>query len=241
MEKIKNLLLDILFPRFCLGCGIEGTYLCQDCKAILEISENKYCLCEKNALRLPSKEEKGKCSKCHSKKLSGLYSALSYKEKFLTRKLIHFLKYPPYFAKTLAETLAFLIIDHISLLGKDPKNFFENRILIPVPLEKKKLNQRGFNQSEEIAKKLSEISGAPLIADCLIKIKTTPPQMKLSGKEREENLKNAFLCKNSELVRGKKIFLIDDVYTTGTTIEECAKVLKKAGAKEIWGIVVARD
>ena len=98
-----------------------------------------------------------------------------------------------------------------------------------------------FNQAEEIAKKLSEISGAPLVANSLIKIRATPAQMELPEKERRENLKNAFLCKNSDAVRGKKVFLIDDIYTTGATMEECAAQLLLSGAKQGWGVVVARD
>ena len=113
--------------------------------------------------------------------------------------------------------------------------------LIPVPLFKRKLKKRGFNQAEEIAKELSRVLKIPLISDNLIKTKETPPQVNLSEKEREENLKNAFFCKNPALIKQKKIFLIDDVYTTGSTMEECAKTLKQSGAKEIWGIVVARE
>ncbi len=247
-EKIKNYFLDILFPRFCLGCQVEGSYLCEDCKATLEISENQYCLCDKNSLRIPltEKVQEGKCKKCTPKKLSGLYFALSYKEKPLTRKLIHFFKYHPYYLKDLAHPLVSLIIDHFLLLSKNPKLLWQNSVLIPIPLDRRKLKCRGYNQSEELAKELSKILEIPLVSDNLIKIKTTPSQMELPEKERRENIKNAFLCKNPEEIRqlakkGKKILLIDDVYTTGSTMEECSKVLKEAGAKEVWGIVIARD
>lgn len=240
-QKIKDLVLDILFPRFCLGCGTEGTYLCDDCRATLEISEHRYCLCDKNSLRLPAQNKKGKCEKCNSKKLSGLYSALSYKEKPLTKKLIHFFKYPPYYIKDLAKPLTSLIIDHILLLNENPNLLLKDSILVPIPLDKKKMKQRGYNQSEELTKEISKIMKIPFLADVLIKTKTTLPQMKLSEQERRENLKNVFACKNTPAIRGKKIFLIDDVYTTGSTMEECALTLKRAGAKEIWGIVVARD
>lgn len=255
--KIKGLvdfLLDLLFPRFCLGCKVEGTYLCEDCKATLEISEHRYCLCDKSALRLPAcnafgvanagrpvKDKKGKCQKCSLKKLSGLYFALSYKEKPLTRKLIHFFKYPPYYAKDLAAPLASLMIDHIRLLENDLKLFFEESVLIPVPLDRKKTKQRNYNQAEELAKEISKITGVSVLENVLIKTKITPSQMELPEKERRENLKNAFLCKNPNQIKKKKIFLIDDVYTTGSTMEECSSVLKKSGTKEVWGLVIARD
>jgi len=107
-------------------------------------------------------------------------------------------------------------------------------------LEKRKLKQRGFNQAEEIAKELSSFLKIPLVSDCLTKIKETLPQVELSGKKREENIKGVFLVKNNEKTRGRKVLLVDDVYTTGSTMEEAARVLKTAGAKEVWGVVVAR-
>lgn len=236
-QKIKDFLVDLLFPKFCLGCNIEGTYLCEDCKAALDILQFSYCLCNKNPLRLP---EAGKCGKCRSKKLSGLFYALSYQENPLTKKLIHQFKYPPYI-KELSRPLSELIIEHFSLLNKGWQKVLENAVLIPVPLDKKKMKRRGFNQAEEIARNLSEILKIPLISNNLIKIKKTLPQVELSEKEREENIKNAFLCRNPEEIKKKKILLIDDVYTTGSTMEECARVLKTAGAKEVWGVAIARE
>ena len=113
-------------------------------------------------------------------------------------------------------------------------------ILIPVPLDKKRLKWRGFNQAEEVGKELYKFFNIPLISDCLIKIKQNLPQIELSGKQREENTKGVFSVKTKELINGKKIVLVDDIYTTGSTMEECAKVLKTVGAKEVLGIVVAR-
>src|ERR1041384_1575858 len=98
VDKIKEFLLELFFPSFCLGCKKEGTYLCQDCKATLEISQYNYCLCNKNPLRLaPLAQGKlqGKCPRCQDKKLTGVYSALPYKERALTKKLIHQFKYEP--------------------------------------------------------------------------------------------------------------------------------------------------
>jgi competence protein ComFC len=231
--KIKNLLLDILFPKFCLGCKKEGTYLCEDCKACLEISENIFCLCE-TPQRL---NFGGKCPKCGFKKLDGLYFALSYQNKTI-KKLIRQFKYEP-FIKDLSENLADLIITHFQRLNKCEKDF-AGKILIPIPLTGKKLKNRGFNQAGEIAKKLSEKLKIPVIADCLIKIKENLPQMELSLKERRENIKGVFNVMKKEKIQGKKILLIDDVYTTGSTMEEASRMLKESGAKEVWGVVVAR-
>ena len=149
MNKIKDFLLDLFFPRFCLGCGKEKTYLCEDCKATLGILEEQYCLCNKNPIRLPSPPHQnlwrgrktGKCKKCYSKKLSGLYYALSYQENPLTKKLIQQFKYPPYI-KEFAKPLSSLIIEHFLLSSKNIKQILKGGILIPIPLTQKKLKKR---------------------------------------------------------------------------------------------------
>ena len=216
--KIKSFLLDLLFPKFCFNCKGEGSFLCEDCKAILDIS---------NSHHPPSK---------FGERLNDLYWAVEYKNP-LIKNLINLFKYEP-FVKELAMPLASLITDHFQLLECQPN--FSNFILIPVPLEKRKLKWRGFNQSEEIGKEISKFLNIPLINDILFKIKETLPQVELSEKEREENIKGVFIIRNRKKISGKKILLVDDVYTTGSTMEECSQVLKKAGATEVIGIVIAR-
>lgn len=218
LVKIKNLFLNLFFPRFCLNCGKEGNYLCKDCRGTLEILESH--------------------QKIRTENLKDLYWALPYQNP-LVKKIIQKFKHQP-FIKELAKTLASLIIAHFQLIEK-PLTDFSSFILIPLPLEKKRLKWRGFNQAEEIAKELSQFLKIPLLEDCLIKIKETSPQIEPSKKERKGNIKGAFLIKNKERIRGKKILLIDDVYTTGAPMEECARLLKEAGAKEIIGVVVARE
>ena len=107
--------------------------------------------------------------------------------------------------------------------------------------DKNKIKIRGYNQSEELAKELSKILQIPVVSDALIKIKPTKPQMELTKLEREKNLDGVFQIKNPEQISGKKIFLVDDVYTTGSTMEECAKALGDAGIKQVWGIAIARE
>ena len=239
-DKIKEFALNLLFPKSCLGCQKEGIYLCDDCRGLLEISEFSYCLCETKPQRLPADAKSGKCSRCQAKRLSGLYFALPYKEKTLTRKLIHQFKYEPYL-KDLSKTLVSILIEHFVISGKNTDEIWENGVLIPVPLDKNKIKIRSYNQAEELAKELSKILQIPVLANNLVKTKSTKPQMELSKDEREKNLDNAFKIKNPAELAGKKIFLVDDVYTTGSTMEECAKILRSAGAKNIWGIVIARE
>jgi len=229
---IKNFLLDLLFPRFCFGCHQEGSYLCEDCRAILEISQYQYCLCYKPIRVIRG----GKCSTCASKKLNGIYSAVSYRNK-LVQALIKNFKYEP-FVKELAKPLAQLMTDHFQLLDTMPD--FSGFALVAIPLEKKKMRKRGFNQAEEIAKELSLFLNLPLLKNVLIKTKETVSQTELSEFNRLENIKGVFQCPNPEIVQDKKILLIDDVYTTGATMNEAARILKEAGAKQVWGVTVAR-
>lgn len=245
IRNIKDFSLDLLFPKFCLGCQKEGSYLCEDCRCLLDISEYNYCLCNTKPQRLPFNQKSGKCNRCSDKKLAGLYSALPYKEKPLTKKLIYQFKYPPYL-KDLAKTLAGILIEHFVLAKNNTDEIWKNSVLIPVPSDKKKMKSRGYNQSEELARELSKVLQVPVVTDNLIKIKSTKSQMELSKEEREKNLQNAFLIKSDGTsdvpsLHGKKIFLVDDVYTTGSTMSECAKVLKSSGAKQVWGITIARE
>jgi len=242
-SKIKNFFLDLFFPKFCLGCNREGDFLCQDCRAALDICQYNYCLCDKPK-RLPADSQSGKCSLCQTKKLDGLFYALSYQEKQLTKKLIYQFKYQPYL-KELSKDLASLIAEHLILSGKNTDQIWQDAILIPVPLHKKKFNERGYNQSQELAKELSKILKISVASNCLIKTKSTTPQMELNRDEREKNLLGTFVIARSnrdkQSIKDKKVFLVDDVYTTGSTMHECAKVLKSAGAKSVWGICIARD
>lgn len=215
--SLKELILDIIFPPSCFICQREGDYLCQDCKAVLEISN-----CHKNY---------------YGKNISDLYFALPYQNS-LIKDLIKKFKYEP-FVKELGKSLSSLIIEHFNLLDNKPD--FTDFVLIPVPLEKRKLRWRGFNQAEEIGKELASFLKIPLIADSLIKIKETPDQVDLNDRERKENINNVFLCSLPGKVKGNKILLIDDFFTTGSTMEECARVLKEAGAEKIIGITVARE
>lgn len=233
----KKFLLATLFPQLCLGCQREGSLICQDCLSSIEISEFIYCPFCKTPKRV---FEKGTCLTHQKMKLSGIFSATSYKEP-LVKKLISKFKYEP-FLKNLSSPLASLIIAHFLL--SENKTIFkdkENSVLVPIPLFRSKERQRGFNQASLIGEVLSKFFKIPLLNNNLIKVKKTQPQVELKREEREKNIKRAFKLKNPQSVREKRVFLIDDVFTTGSTMEECARVLKNSGAKEVWGIVVARE
>ncbi|MFH1656679.1 MAG: ComF family protein [Candidatus Nealsonbacteria bacterium] len=234
LSKIKENILDILFPKFCLNCGKEKDYLCQDCFSLIDILERQYCpFCHSQNIVVDGKT----CNFCkRTKTLNGLYCAVSYSDNII-KKLINQFKYQPYI-KELSKLLSHLILIHFIKLNKSLD--FKEFIIIPIPLHKKKIKQRGFNQANEIGKELSKSLKIPIYNDILIKIKETPPQMELKKDQRKENIKQVFSCQNQEKITNKKILLIDDVFTTGSTMEECAFVLKQSKAKQIWGVAIAR-
>jgi ComF family protein len=228
INQVKTFILNLFFPQFCLNCNREGSYLCEDCKSLLEIetTHQKY-------RALPP-----------AGGLKDLYFPLSYQNS-LMKKLTRKFKYKP-FIKELSKPLASLIITHFQLLDNKPDFLLSgSRLksdfrLIPVPLDRKRLKWRGFNQAEEIGKELSKFFKIPLASNVLFKIKGTFPQVELSEEARKENIKGAFLVKNGEAIREKKILLVDDICTTGSTMTECARLLRATGAKEVIGIVIAR-
>jgi len=205
-------ILNIFFPIHCLGCNQEGSFICFNCFNKLPLNTE-----------LPS---------------NNLLIA-SYYEYPLIKKIIHRYKYD--FVKELAKPLGLLMIKK---LNNFPNNFNKNNsILIPVPLHKKRLKWRGFNQSELLAQVISQELNIPVINNILIRNKHTLPQVKLeNSKQRKENIEQAFQInpnfKNN--LENKKIILIDDISTTGATLEECTKALKPLKPKKIIGLVVAR-
>lgn len=162
-------------------------------------------------------------------KSNNILAATDYNDE-LAKKAIWLLKYRG--IKQIAEPLAELIKQRT--LGKIK---IKNPVFIPIPLSPKRLRGRGFNQSELIAKYLSDT----IITNVLYKTKETVSQVSIKDREKRlNNLKGSFAVKNAELIKDKNIILIDDVSTTGTTIGEAKKVLKEAGAKRVIGMVVAR-
>ncbi len=236
MKQWKNFLLDLLFPQFCIKCQKEGFLVCPDCLSLIDINPYQYCpFCS-----FPNRVIKGgKCQAHQDFKLNGLFSAVSY-QNLLAKKMIALFKYKPYI-KTLSAPLAFLIISHFALAEKQGVFQAPWAIFLPVPIHAKKMRKRGYNQSALLAKHLAGYFPLPLITKALVKIKNTPNQVGLKKEQRQQNIFNAFAVVQPEKIVGKTIFLVDDVFTTGATMEECAKVLKLAGAKKVWGIAIARE
>ncbi|MEA1958177.1 MAG: ComF family protein, partial [Chloroflexota bacterium] len=137
--------------------------------------------------------------------------------------------------KALAEPLAVLMSGYVKThpLPAD--------IIIPVPIHSHRLRERGYNQSSLLAQRLSRLTSVPMAEGVLIRTRNTPPQAKSSSLvDRRANMVDAFTC-NRRRVAGKRILLIDDVCTSGTTLNSCAKPLKAAGAASVWGLTLAKE
>lgn len=214
---MKRFFLDVLFPRQCLFCKQEGTHCCQDCLSLISVANH------------PSPLPKNST-------LAALFCATSFEDRFV-QQLIHQCKYQP-FLRDLAKPLAFLIVSHFALLNNA---ISPPHAIIPVPVHKKRLKWRGYNHAEELARHLGYAFSIPVLANALAKIKHTSPQMKLNREQRLKNVEGAFKAPNPDLVQGKTILLVDDVYTTGATMEEAAHILRSAGASRVFGATVARD
>ena len=111
-------------------------------------------------------------------------------------------------------------------------------LLMPVPLHEKRMRQREFNQSALIGKHVAKHLGVPIIVNSLLRKRDTIPQVGLSAKERRKNIRNAFSVNKTGLIKGKRVMLVDDVFTTGATVRECSKVLKRAGADGVFVITL---
>lgn len=214
MFKIINKILDFIFPQFCVGCYKKETSLCDGCLSKIPLSSQNN---EPN-----------------------IFSIFEYQNKII-KKAIWALKYKN--NEVISSKLAQVIYDKLleELVDLKAFNNFEKPLLIPIPLSKNRLKQRGFNQSEVIVQKLSFIdeSLSPIL-NVLYKIKDTPSQTSIKDKnERKLNIKDCFEIRGSEIIKNQNIILIDDVTTTGATLSEAKKVLIEAGAKKVIAFTVA--
>ncbi len=217
-------ILDLLFPRRCVSCGKIGKYFCNCCYKKIEFIDKQICpVCAKPSI------DGFTHPRCRtSLGLGGMYAACHYQGPI--KDAVHLLKYK--FVSDLVDSLTNIFIKYY------PRDLYQIDLLVPVPLHKKRERQRGFNQSLLLAKRLSQKLDIP-VSMLLARKRHTTPQVELSGKNRRSNLQNAFSCLDASAIKGKIIGLIDDVATTRTTLLECAKVLKKQGAKDVFGLVLA--
>ena len=228
LTRLNHALKDILFPLFCLICNTEGTLLCDDCLVQVPPKGVFRCPCG-NANTFQGK----KCSECEGKSFLDSETALiEYQDHSPFAKLLHALKY-----NYIEESLLPLQSIFHSFFVKNSFIFENMDGIQAVPLHPRRFAERGFNQCEKIATFIHQETQLPLL-HVLKRISFTQPQVGLSHEQRQKNVHNAFVLTSS--VQGKKIMLIDDVYTTGSTLQECARALKENGATEVHGFTLAR-
>lgn len=222
-------LIDLIFPKTCLGCGKGGQYLCPDCVSKVKLVKPICSYCEKASIDGTTH------TKCLGKySLDGLISIWEYEG--VIRKAILALKYK--YSLEAGRELCGKFAEYI----KNSSYWVpKSTLLVPIPIHWYRENVRGFNQSIEIGREIAVLMGWKFIPDLLIRTKSTRPQVELSRDARRENLRGVFaLSPNILISQYPSILLFDDVFTTGSTLREAAKVLKRAGVEKVWGLTIAR-
>lgn len=223
IQKLKKVILDTIFPPRCLNCNRLGKYICNECEQkIIKIKYQNCPLCHRKNI------DNRLCPSCRQG--SGLYGvvALGFFHDPVLKNIIHEYKYSGIYAAggelaTLVEPLISQDIDIVTF----------------APMSRKRFNSRGYNQSEVLAKEVSCLIDKP-VRSCLVKTRHTKSQVGLERRQRLKNLEGAFVCRENN-VAGRSILLVDDVLTTGATLSGCARALRKAGARRVWALVLARE
>ncbi len=230
-----NILADILYPKYCFGCGRAVGYLCKFCIKKLPFNIKNLCIvCNKLSTNGITHTQ------CKNNFLPNrLLSAFPYKNK-IVRDMIITGKY--YFVSEIFYLLgkfgAFVLLQNQSSLSQFEVFDFT---LCPIPLHIRRKNWRGFNQSEVICQAMSEVFEIPY-QNILVRTKNTKTQKDLSAPERQSNMQNAFAISKDFFGNiPHKVILIDDVTTTGKTFLEATRVLKQAGVQEVWCVSLAKD
>lgn len=232
---VAEIILNFLFPRRCVSCGKVGAYLCPHCLSKIILVETPICpVCERPAIGGATHPV---CQTRYS--LDGLISISAYDGPM--RIAIKRLKYRPWISD-LGENLVSLIIFYLREKNLADWLISGKVVLVPVPLYKDRQRERGFNQSEILGKLLAQKLSLSFWAGLLLRNRNTKPQAELKGKERQENIKNAFAVNHNSqfIIHNSNILLIDDIWTTGSTLRTCAQVLKRAGFKRVWALTLAR-
>jgi len=233
LKTVLNAALDVIYPPRCMVCLDiipldRPKWICAECDGLLETIAEPVCA------RCGAGAEPGRalCAGCSSKHphefLTGNRALFIYDD--ITKRLIYNFKYlnHPEIAEGLAQFLS----------GPAVRDYLRADILTYVPLHRRRLYSRGFNQAEAFAKNVSAVTGVPSF-NLLSRGRDTKPQSLLHYQSRLENLTNAFKINKKTDIRGKDVLVIDDIYTTGATLEACAKELKNGGAARVRGFTVA--
>lgn len=232
ITDILHELLNVIYPKRCVICDKvlkqKEEKICKECKGKVTVITEPVC---KHCGKPIWSYEEEYCHDCS-------------KSSFFTKRGFAIWVYDKHMKNSIAQFKYANRREYVDYYVEEMLYYLGNRLsglqvdaLIPVPIHKDKLRYRGFNQAELLAKGVGKKMEVPIYKDILIRGKNTKPQKSLSNKERRQNLKHAFSV--SKEGKGKcgelqRVLLVDDIYTTGATIEECAKVLVESGVKEVY-------
>lgn len=225
-------LLDLFFPRRCPVCDEPvkpwNALICKECAQMPAYIEPPFCMkCGKHLNR----EEKEYCGDCAAlthlfDRGRALFAYKSISSSIARFKYAGRQEYAAFYAACMANRLGVFIRECSA------------QALIPVPLHKSRLRHRGYNQAEALARELSALTGIPVMADWIVRVEKTAPMKDLSAQERQNNLKRAFKIRRND-VKLSTVIIIDDIYTTGSTMDAMSRELKKAGVKRIYFLSLA--
>jgi len=228
IARLKRVALDLLFPPYCVGCGREGSYICDRCAREMPFIYPPICaVCGR-----PLSPE-NRCTGCSGEKTEIDCIRAPFLFNGIIRRAIHELKYRN--LRALAPRLAVLLNDFLI------DNPLTGEVIVPVPIHRKRLRERGYNQSSLLARELAGLCGLPVMDNCLVRRTYLSSQARAaSADDRRKNVTGAFTCADGRL-KGKTVILIDDVSTSGATMNACAGALKAAGATSVRGLVLALE
>jgi competence protein ComFC len=228
-------LLDIFFPKRCVGCGRVGEYLCISCKDLL----------------VPIADNEGMCPVCEHPAFFGMTHPRC-KGRWTPNGLTSFFRYRSVVKKFVGAIKYRLVSDmaekFVDALSKTSYNMLLTTIrnhpdvsLIPIPLHISRLRSRGFNQAEILGARVSSRFGISMDSGILIRVRKTQTQVSMKNrKSRLANTYGAFQINSNAIVRGRPFIIFDDVFTTGATIRSATKTLKEQGASFVWAVTMAR-
>jgi len=235
--SLFSTLLDLVYPRFCVVCGKavgQGQgYVCWDCISGFDVITKPFCsLCGDPVEGMI--EHEYLCSSCGRRKPNFEMARSAVRYRGSVRAVLHSLKYGKmiFLGRDLFPFLSACVTTHYSKVCLDAVTF--------VPLYPKKERERTFNQAGLLAKRLAGNLDLPLLSNCMKRIRYTMTQTDLDASHRRANVRGAFSAVNEKWLEGRNLLLVDDVMTTGATVDECAGVLKEAGAAGVFVVTVAR-
>jgi len=224
-------ILDLLFPPLCLVCGKSSeSYLCLECIKKINFIKPPFC----RTCGIPLSEAENQCNECCNREYFFEFARSVGIFDGILRDAVHAFKFDC--KVMLAEPLGKLMAQHYAethLIGTVD-------IVVPVPIHRFRMNERGFNQSVELSRIFCDYTSLRLEPNALVKSKKTCDQVGLPEEERFANIEGAFSVVEPDSIAGRRVLLIDDVFTTGATLNEAAKVLRGAGASAVYAYTLAR-